>query len=62
MPPIVGDSATITFDKIAGENEAWLQIHAPIGITLWGLQVACGDEACAGLEQNPYKYQPQRNA
>jgi len=56
VPPVIGDSATITFDKIVGENEAWLQIHAPIGTTLWGLQVACGEEACSGLEQNPYKY------
>ena len=56
VPPIVGNSATITFDKIAGVNEAWLQIHAPIGVTLWGLAVGCGEEACAGLEQTPYKY------
>tara|TARA_Y100001963_G_scaffold160269_1_gene270017 strand:- start:2833 stop:5439 length:2607 start_codon:yes stop_codon:yes gene_type:complete len=55
VPDIIGPKGTITFDKVLGKNEAYLQVIAPIGGTLWAVQVGCGDK-CKGLVDNPVTY------
>ena len=42
---IIGPNGQITFDKIMGENKAWLQVVAPLGGTRWDVDVKCGKSA-----------------
>tara|TARA_R110000824_G_scaffold114880_2_gene265688 strand:+ start:3530 stop:6349 length:2820 start_codon:yes stop_codon:yes gene_type:complete len=41
---IIGPNGEITFDKIEGQNVAYLQVVAPLGGTLWDLNIKCGKD------------------
>ncbi len=42
---IIGNNGSITFNKVYGEDIAYLQVIAPIGGTIWDAKVRCGKDA-----------------
>ena len=40
---VIGTNGSITFDKVKGVGDMYLQVYAPLDGTVWRAEVACKD-------------------
>ena len=42
---VIGTNGEITFDKIKGKGDMYLQVYAPLDGTVWAASVTCKDKS-----------------